>query len=97
MTGRVPSEQQQIICLSSFIQPRMDPKSGACPCYNVGDTFIFERAAGKDDFWHMGLSTLVKTEGNPDEVAGGPKMPFCSEAWDANTCRKKNKGNKKRL
>ena len=23
MTGRVPSEQQQIICLSSFIQPRM--------------------------------------------------------------------------
>ena len=48
----------------------MDPKSGACPCYNVGDTFIFERAAGKDDFWHMGLSTLVKTEGNPDEVAG---------------------------
>lgn len=28
----------------------MDPKSGACPCYNVGDTFIFERAAGKDDF-----------------------------------------------
>lgn len=54
----------------------MDPKSGACPCYNVGDTFIFERAAGKDDFWHMGLSTLVKAEGNPDEVAGGPKMPF---------------------
>lgn len=34
----------------------MDPKSGAYPCYNVGDTFIFERAAGKDDFWHMGLS-----------------------------------------
>ncbi len=22
----------------------MDPKSGACPCYNVGDTFIFENA-----------------------------------------------------
>ena len=61
----------------------MDPKSVACPCYNVGDTFIFERAAGKDDFWHMGLSALVKAEGNPDEVAGRPKMPFCSEAWDA--------------
>ena len=21
--------------------------------------------------------------GNPDTVAGGPKMPFCSELWDA--------------
>lgn len=31
----------------------------------------------------MGLSALVKAEGNPDEVAGRPKMPFCSEAWDA--------------
>ena len=26
---------------------------------------------------------MVKTTGNADEVAGGPKMPFCSEAWDA--------------
>ena len=31
----------------------------------------------------MGLNTLVKTTGDPDAVAGGPKMPFCSEAWDA--------------
>jgi len=29
------------------------------------------------------LKTLVKTNGAPDTVAGGPKMPFCSEAWDA--------------
>ena len=25
----------------------------------------------------------VKTNGDPDTVAGGPKMPFCSEALDA--------------
>ena len=62
-----------------------DSKAGACPCpcYNVGDEFIFERDGEKDDFWHMGLNTLVKTSGNPDTVAGGPKIPFCSEAWDA--------------
>ena len=60
-----------------------DPESGACPCYNVGDEFIFLRDEGKDDYWHLGLKTLVKTNGDPDTVAGGPKMPFCSEAWDA--------------
>ena len=60
-----------------------DPKAGACPCYNVGDEFIFERNVEKDDFWHMRLNTLVKTSGNPDTVAGGPKIAFCSEAWDA--------------
>ena len=38
-----------------------ESNSGACPCYNVGDEFIFEREDGKDDFWHMGLDTLVKT------------------------------------
>ena len=56
-----------------------DPESGACPCYNVGDEFIFLRDEGKDDYWHLGLKTLVKTNGDPDTVAGGPKMPFCSE------------------
>ena len=51
--------------------------------YNIGDEFIFEREDGKDDFWHMGLNTLVKTSANPDTVAGGPKLPHCSEVWDA--------------
>ena len=60
-----------------------NPDSGACPCYNVGDEFVFYRDDERDDFWHMGLNTLVKTNGNRDTVAGGPKMPFCSEAWDA--------------
>ena len=38
-----------------------DPQSGPCPCYQVGDEFIFERYGGKDDYWHGGLNTLVKT------------------------------------
>jgi len=59
-----------------------DPDSGECPCYNIGDEFIFERDGDNDDFWHMGLNTLTKTNADPDTVAGGPKMPHCSEAWD---------------
>lgn len=60
-----------------------NPNAGPCPCYNVGDEFLFEREGGVDHFWHAGLGTLVKTEADPDTVAGGPKMPHCSEAWDA--------------
>ena len=60
-----------------------DPDSGACPCYHIGDEFIFERYGDRDDFWHMGLGTLTRTAADPDTVAGGAKMPHCSEAWDA--------------
>ncbi len=49
----------------------------------MGDEFVFYRDGEKDDFWHMGLNTLVKTNANPDTVAGGTKLPFCSEVWDA--------------
>ena len=38
-----------------------DPNSGICPCYNVGDEFVFYRDDERDDFWHMGLNTLIKT------------------------------------
>ena len=58
-------------------------EAGACSYYNVGDVFEFYRADGRDDFWHMGLNTLVKTTADPDTVAGGPKIPHCSELWDA--------------
>lgn len=34
-----------------------DPKSGACPFYNVGDEFIFERYGGEDTFWREGSGT----------------------------------------
>ena len=50
-----------------------NPTSGACPCYNVGDEFVFYHDGEKDDFWHMGLNTLVKTNADPDTVAGGSK------------------------
>lgn len=58
-----------------------DPKSGPCPCYEVGDEFIFERYDTRDDFWHCGLNTL--TNSNSLHIAGGKKLPQCSEAWDA--------------
>lgn len=59
-----------------------DPRSGACPCYHTGDEFLFRRDEENDDYWHMGVGTLVKTTADPECTAGGPKMPFCSEAWD---------------
>ena len=60
-----------------------DSEAGACPCYNVGDVFIFSRDEMRDDFWHMGLNTLAETTADPKTVAGGPEMPHCSELWDA--------------
>ena len=55
--------------------------------YQAFSTSIFEELKiyndERDDFWHMGLNTLTKTTSDPDTVAGGPKMPHCSEAWDA--------------
>ena len=60
-----------------------DPNSGACPCYHVGDEYIFERNEETDSFWRMGLDTLVTSHGDADTTAGGPKIPHCSEAWDA--------------
>ncbi len=68
-----------------------NPVSGKCPCFNVGDEFIFRRDKNKDDFWHMGEGTLVKS-GKPDQDlahspdthhCGAKGVPFCSEAWDA--------------
>ncbi len=45
-----------------------DPAAGACPCYNIGDEFIFYRDDKRDDFWHMGLNTLVHTFGDANAV-----------------------------
>lgn len=30
-----------------------DPKSGQCPCFKVGDTFLLDRTPEKDDFYHL--------------------------------------------
>ena len=34
-----------------------DPNAGACPFYQVGQEFIFERYGNADDFWLMGRGT----------------------------------------
>ena len=59
-----------------------DPNSGVCSIYNVGDEYIFERYGKADDFWHIGLGTLTKTDGG-ENLAGSVQFPHCSEAWDA--------------
>lgn len=30
-----------------------DPKSGACPCFQAGDTFTLKRTPERDDFYHL--------------------------------------------
>lgn len=60
-----------------------EPDVGACPCYEVGDEFIFERYGAADDFWHMGLDTLKQSACAAGATAGGTSFPHCSEAWDA--------------
>lgn len=60
-----------------------DKNAGMCPCYSVGDEFIFERYDTADDFWHMGLNTLKQTAATAEGTAGGTSFPHCSEAWDA--------------
>ena len=30
-----------------------DPKSGPCPCFQKGDTFLLKRTAEQDDFYHL--------------------------------------------
>lgn len=64
----------------------LDKEAGACPCYEIGDEFIFSRYGDKDDFWHCGINTVVnrakKAEGE-EFIAGGERYPHCAEAWDA--------------
>lgn len=55
-----------------------DPKSGACPCYHVGDEYIFERTEENDSFWRMGLDTLVTSHAigtRRPAVLGFPTAP----------------------
>lgn len=60
-----------------------DPKAGACPVFNIGDVFEFTNEPDGNHFFHAGLDSLVKTNADPDKVSGGPRLPFCSEAWDS--------------
>ena len=60
-----------------------DPHAGPCPRYHEGDVFEFYRDGSRDDFLLYGREHLVRTKGDSNTVAGGPQLPFCSEAWDA--------------
>ena len=80
---------EQVTVLNKKLYPELqqqycaDLSSGVCPCYNVGNEFEFYRDDVRDDFWHMGINTLTKTTGDADADAGGPKLSFCFEVWDA--------------
>lgn len=58
-----------------------DPHAGPCPCYGIGDEFLFEPDG--DQFRLCGMNTLAVTLGDPGKTAGGPNMPHCAKAWDA--------------
>lgn len=64
----------------------IDKEAGACPCYEIGDEFIFTRYGEEDDFWHGGINTVVNRAERADGeefIAGGVHYPHCAEAWDA--------------
>lgn len=31
-----------------------DPASGPCPCFRVGDEFLFQHTPEHDDYYHLG-------------------------------------------
>ena len=64
------------------------PDSGKCPCYHVGDEFLFYRNDERDDFWHMGAGTLVKS-GAPDE--GCLRSPGTAHCGTEGVCRSARK------
>ncbi len=51
-----------------------NPNSGPCPCYEVGDEYIFARYRDEDDFWHLGIDTIQRDE-SADGIAGTEKLP----------------------
>ena len=44
-----------------------DPEAGPCPCYRVGDEYVFERYGQADDFWRMG-----RWQPGPRRASPGP-------------------------
>lgn len=64
-----------------------DPHAGPCPCYHVGDEYIFERYGQADDFWPMGAGTC------PTRRCGGrwrPAGPVPSQKSTDFTKRRSN-------
>ena len=41
-------------CFTDFQEQYLaDPKSGPCPFFHVGDTFLLKRTPAQDDFYHL--------------------------------------------
>ena len=51
------------------------PDSGKCPCYNVGDEFIFCRNNERDDYWHCGKGHQLNQENRTQAVYNRPELP----------------------
>jgi uncharacterized repeat protein (TIGR04076 family) len=53
------------------------PDSGKCPCYSIGDEFLFYRNDERDDYWHMGAGALIKSGAPDDGVLLSPGTMHC--------------------
>ena len=57
------SDQMQYECKITVLETKVfpelqekylaDPKSGPCPCFKAGDTFVLKRTPEQDDFYHL--------------------------------------------
>ena len=47
-----------------------DPKSGPCPCFNVGDEFILKRTPQQDDFYHLMNGKFCHFQDRTDQHSG---------------------------
>ena len=36
-----------------------DPKSGPCPFFHAGDTFVLKRTPEQDDFYHLFFAVFI--------------------------------------
>ena len=46
-----------------------DPKSGPCPCFKAGDTFLLKRTPEQDDFYHLMNGKVFKGNVGHQELA----------------------------
>ena len=57
--GTTMQYQCRITVLETKVFPELqeqylaDPKSGPCPCFQPGDTFLLQRTPEQDDFYHL--------------------------------------------
>lgn len=42
-----------------------NPRSGPCPCFKEGDTFVLKRTSERDDFYHLMNGKFCARHGMP--------------------------------